>query len=74
MLDFVHQMTMVMMEYAINCCSMVTVRLRMGAHGAPGVRCEVRLRRNLGASHMCGAGCGARLERADGLGRSPGPG
>ena len=35
-LDVVHEKPMVLMEYAINCCSMVTVRLRMGAHGAPG--------------------------------------
>ena len=48
MLDFVHEMTIELMEYAITCCIKVTVRLRMGAHGAQGVRSEVRLRRNLG--------------------------
>ena len=33
-MDFVHEMTIELMEYAINCCIKVTVRLRMGAHGA----------------------------------------
>ena len=30
-LDFVHEMTIVLMEYAINCCSKVPDHLRMGA-------------------------------------------
>ena len=73
-LDVFHETTIDLMEFAINCCIKVPDHLRMGAHGAQGVRSEVRLRdcaAILGAGHMRGAGCGARPERIVGLFRLP---